>query len=80
MKIDRKAFHPVASPLIAQTPGRRSHSDPVPEPSEDPQPMSHSTSAAGLSTRSGATTAAGQSDYLSAAASASGSLPSEAGR
>ena len=40
--------------------------------------MSHSTSAAGLSTRSGATT--GQSDYLSAAPSASGSLPSEVGR
>ena len=39
--------------------------------------MSHSTSAAGLSTRSGAT---GHSDYLSAAPSASGSLPSEIGR
>jgi len=39
--------------------------------------VSPSTSAAGLSTRSGVT---GQSDYLSAAPSASGSLPSELGR
>jgi len=68
---------PTCIAVRAQTAGRRSVSDPVPEPSEDPQPMSHSTSAAGLSTRSGAT---GQSECLAAAPSASGSLPSEFGR
>ena len=60
-----------------QTPGRRSNSDPIPEPSEVPLPMSHSTSAAGLSARSDGT---GPSGYMSAAPSVSGSLPSEVGR
>ena len=63
--------------MDAQTPGRRSNSDPVPEPSEDPLPyVSHSTSATALSARSDAT---GRSSSMAAAVSACSSLPSDFG-
>ena len=62
--------------FAAQTPGRRSNSDPVPEPSEDPLPMSHSTSAPEMPVRSDATDG---SSSMGAAFSASSSLLSNSG-
>ena len=63
--------------VSAQTPGRRSNSDPVPDPSEDPLPyVSRTTSAALMSARSDAT---GRSSSIGAVESASSGLPSDLG-